>query len=70
MNAKRPPTLERRPYIERVMMIAHEHILYAVGHPSHLDGIAKRLRISREAALAYAIAEQVTEEFTLRLNLS
>ncbi|SIO37389.1 hypothetical protein SAMN05444166_4188 [Singulisphaera sp. GP187] len=59
------PLCEDRPHIERVTRIAHDHILYANGHPSDLQIIADRLGISPESALAYAIAEQVTEEFFL-----
>lgn len=47
------------------MRIAQDHIMYAQGHPSVLENIANRLRISTAAALAYAIAEQITEEFSL-----
>lgn len=56
------------PEMERVMRIAHEHILYAMRKPENLDIIAKRLLITPESALALAIADQVCEEFMLTPN--
>ena len=65
MPMDKPSSLKDRPHLERCMRIAHDHILYAKGHPGVLKGVAAQLKISMEAALALAIAEQITEEFSL-----
>jgi hypothetical protein len=54
-----------RPDLERVTRIAHEHLLHARRYPSFLKEIAERLKITEDAALAVAIADQVCEEFIL-----
>ena len=51
--------------LERVTKIAHEHLLHARRYPDFLKEIAERLEITEDAALAYAIADQVCEEFLL-----
>jgi len=54
-----------RPHFQRVMKIAQDHIWFSRSRPEQLEDIAKRLHVSPEAALAFAIADQITEEFTL-----
>lgn len=51
--------------LERLIRIAQEHLCYAAGHPGKLASIAVRLSIPKETALAYAIADQICEEFTM-----
>ena len=65
MAAPRPPAMPDRPHLERVLRIAHDHILFAQRNPAHLANIAERLRISPDAALAFAIADEITEGFSL-----
>jgi hypothetical protein len=68
MTGEKPkpkPSIVERPHFARAMRIAHEHILHARSHPADLAELAKRLKMSKGAALAFVIAEQVTEEFEL-----
>jgi hypothetical protein len=65
MAAGKTTPLAGRPHLERVMRIAQDHIYFARSNPSTIAEIAERLDISEDAALAYAIAEQITDEFTL-----
>ena len=48
--------------------IAHEHVLIWVRDKSMVRGVAARLRVTPEAAVAIAIADQVFEEFRLTFN--
>lgn len=48
-----------------VTRIALDHILFASRNPDKLAEIASRLGCSADAALAYAIADHVCEEFNV-----
>lgn len=55
-------------HVQKVMQIAHEHILFMRRYPDKIKSVAKQLGITHDAALALAIADQICEEFTLVIN--
>jgi hypothetical protein len=65
MNAK---ARKNEKNMQRVTRIALDHILYSNRYPDRLKEIGMRLGITPESALAYAIADQVCEEFEMTLR--
>lgn len=56
---------EVRPNFERLTNIVMDHLFFAERYPEKIEEIAKRLKVSRVAALAVAITDQITEEFAV-----
>ena len=60
-----PSTPERSPHFERLVHIVMDHLFYAARYPDRIEEISKRMSISKEAAIAGVIADEITEEFNL-----
>jgi hypothetical protein len=55
----------RSPQFERLTQIVMDHLFFAERYPDKLDEISTHLNCSQQAALAVAISDQITEEFSL-----
>lgn len=62
---KPPKSVVSRPHFARAVRIAHDHILHAEARPEDLAALAAKLEMSEGAALAFAIVDEISEEFTL-----